>query len=155
MELDEADRDAMAQALLAEGFAMAGDTPWARVVEAREGTFEDVEGLVGWVLEGGVLAICGGFGPLLSALSLTPDAEPIEGPVEAAAPGAPPIHAAVPWPVTGVGYALYRVRERCIALAGPRGKGWVAYVGAFEPALVAASLAWIRDTVRGTILRNS
>ena len=144
MELDEAGREAFAEPLAAAGFETAGETPWARVVEAREGTFEEVEGLVGWVLEGGVLAICGGFGPLLSALSLTPDAEPVEGAVEAAAPGAPPIHVAQPWPVTGVGYALYRVRERCIALAGPRGKGWVAYVGAREPALVAACLAWIR-----------
>ncbi len=133
--------DAVAAALRAAGFPAADGAPWARVVEAREGTFEDATPLVSWVLEGGVLAICGGTGPLLAALHLTPLDEPVEGPVEATAPEAPPLHIAEAWPVTGVGYALYRAPKGCVALAGRRGSGWVVY--ALDPALLAASLAWV------------
>lgn len=131
----------MAQALLAAGFATAGEAPWARVVEAMDVPFEEVQGLVDWVLEGHVLAICGGTGPLLALLNLTPGEEPVEGPVEATAPEAPSLQLAEAWPVTGVGYALYRAREKCVALAGRRGKGWVVY--ALEPGLLAASLSWV------------
>ncbi len=129
----------VAEALAAAGFATAGDAPWARVVEAKETTFEEVVGIVGWVLEGGILAICGGSGPLLSALNLTPGEEPVEGPVEAAAPEAPSLPLAEAWPVTGVGYAVYRAQGKCVALAGRRGKGWVVY--ALDPRLLAASLS--------------
>jgi hypothetical protein len=135
--------DAVAQALVAAGFATGGKAPWARVTEAREATLEEVEAVTAWVLRGGVLAICGGTGPLLAALHLTPGDEGVEGPVEAAAPGAPSLPLEGAWPVTGVGYALYRVGERCVALAGRRGAGWVAYVGAPEPALITACLRWL------------
>jgi hypothetical protein len=133
----------MAEALLAAGFAPAGAAPWARVVIAVETTFEEVSRDVEWVLRGGVLAICGGTGPLLAALNLTPGEAAVEGPVEPLAPGAPPLPLAQAWPVTGVGYALYRASERCVAIAGPRGDGWIAYVGTPEPPLVAACLSWI------------
>jgi len=133
--------DAVERVLRAAGFAAASASPWARVVEAREGTFEDATPLVSWVLEGGVLAICGGTGPLLAALHLTPGAEPVEGPVEATAPEAPPVEIAEAWPVTGIGYALYRAPKGCVALAGRRGRGWVVY--ALDPALLAASLSWV------------
>jgi hypothetical protein len=138
--------DAVARALDAAGFAAASAAPWARVVEAREGTFEDATPLVSWVLEGGVLAICGGTGPLLAALHLTPGADLVEGPAAATAPEAPPVEIAEAWPVTGVGYALYRAPKGCVALAGRRGLGWVVY--ALDPALLAASLSWVAS--RGT-----
>ncbi len=132
----------VAQALAAAGFATTGEAPWARVVEARDVPFEEVQGLVDWVLAGGVLAICGGMGPLLALLNLTPGENPVEGPVEPSAPGAPSLQLTQAWPVTGVGYALYRCGELCVALAGRRGKGWVVY--ALEPSLLAACLSWVR-----------
>jgi hypothetical protein len=133
----------VAEALLAAGFPPGGAAPWARVVTAGEATFEAVSPDVEWVLRGGVLAICGGAGPLLAAFNLTPGEGPPIGPVEPAAPGAPSLPLAEALPVTGVGYALYRAGERCVALAGRRGDGWIAYVGAPEPALVVACLSWI------------
>lgn len=132
---------AFSQALVAAGFATAGGAPWARLVEALDVPFEDVTGLVEWVLAGGVLAICGGTGPLLALLNLTPGDSQVEGPVEPSAPGAPPLPLASAWPVTGVGYAIYRCGELCVALAGRRGKGWIVY--ALDPALLAASLSWV------------
>jgi putative intracellular protease/amidase len=133
----------VAEALLAAGFPPGGASPWARVVTAGDATFEAVSRDVQWVLKGGVLAICGGTGPLLAALHLTPGETAVEGPVEPLAPGAPPLPLAGAWPVTGVGYALYRAGERCVAIAGRRGDGWIAYVGTPEPLLVAACLSWI------------
>ncbi len=133
--------DAVERVLRAAGFEAASASPWARVVEAREGTFEDATPLVSWVLEGGVLGICGGTGPLLAALHLTPGEAPVEGPVEASAPEAPSVEIAEARPVTGVGYALYRAPRGCVALAGRRGRGWVVY--ALEPGLLAASLSWV------------
>lgn len=135
---------AVADALVSAGFRPAGATPWARVVvPAGEATFETVARDVEWVLRGGVLAICGGTGPLLAALNLTPGEGGAIGPVEPAAPGAPSLPLSEALPVTGVGYALYRAGERCVALAGRRGDGWVVYVGAPEPSLVVACLSWV------------
>jgi hypothetical protein len=131
------------EALVTAGFAPGGAAPWARVVTAGDATFEAVSLDVAWVLGDGVLAICGGSGPLLAALNLTPGNGAVEGPIEPSAPGAPPLPLERARPVTGVGYSLYRAGERCIALAGRRGDGWVAYVGAAEPMLVAACLSWI------------
>jgi hypothetical protein len=142
VELGEA-RGPVAEALLAAGFAAAGAAPWARVVTAGEATFQEVSRDVDWVLRGGVLGICGGAGPLLAAFNLTPGEAPAPGPAEAMAPGAPSLPVAQAWPVTGVGYALYRAGERCVAIAGRRGDGWIAYVGSAEPLLVAAVLSWI------------
>jgi hypothetical protein len=143
VELDLPEQAPVAEALAAEGFAAEGSALRARIVKARESTLEEVGALVGWVLGGGILVICGGTGPILAALHLTPVAGPVAGPV-VPAPGAPPIDLAEAWPVTGVGYCLYRAGEACVALAGRRGDGWVAYLGAPEPRLVAACLAWIR-----------
>jgi len=134
---------ALADALVSAGFPPAGGAPWARVVTAGESTFEAVSPDVEWVLRGGVLVICGGTGPLLAAFNLTPGEAAVEGPLEPLAPGAPPLALARAWPVTGVGYALYRAGDRCVAIAGRRGDGWIAYVGAPEPLLVAACLSWI------------
>jgi hypothetical protein len=133
--------EAVAEALRSAGF-VAGEAPWARVVVAGEDGFEAVSRDVAWVLAGGVLAICGGTGPLLAALHLTPGAGAVSGPLEAA-PGAPSLPLASAWPVTGVGYALYRAGETCVALAGRRGDGWVVYVGTPEPSLIAACVAWV------------
>lgn len=131
----------MTEALLAAGFRADGEE-WARVVEARDdATHDDAARIILGVLEGQILAICGGTGPLLAALNLTPGEGPVAGPVEAAAPEAPSLQLAEAWPVTGVGYALYRARGRCVAIAGRRGRGWVVY--ALDPALLAASLAWV------------
>lgn len=146
VDLDPEHAGPVAEALLAAGFAVSGEAPWARVVEAKDATFEDVGRVVGWVLEGGVLGICGGTGPLLAALHLTPGEEPVEGPVESAAPDAPSLPLAEVWPVTGVGYALYRAQGRCVGLAGRRGGGWVAY--ALDPGLLAGCLSWIASRGR-------
>jgi hypothetical protein len=83
---------------------------------------------------------------LLAALNLTPGDEPAKGPVEPAAPEAPSIPLEEAWPVTGVGYALYRARGRSVAIAGRRGKGWVVY--ALDPRLLAAALAWVASRDR-------
>jgi len=144
IELGPERRAEVAQALAAEGFAAAEGAPWARVVEAREGTFEDAGQDVGWVLAGGVLAVCGGTGPLLSALHLTPVGTAVHGEPEALASGLPALPHAEACPVTGVGYALYRVGEACVALAGPRGEGFVLYVVSPGPRMLAAGLSWIR-----------
>jgi len=143
VELDPEHGGPVTEALLAAGFPSAGAAPWARVVTARDVTFEDAGRDVEWVLAGGVLAICGGTGPLLSALALTPGDGPVTGPVEALAPGAPPLRLAEAWPVTGVGYSLYSVNEHCIAIAGRRGEGSIVYVGAPEPSLLVACLSWL------------
>jgi hypothetical protein len=140
VDLDPGRREPVEGALLALGFATGGD--WARVVEARdEATHEDAAATVAEVIDGLVLGICGGRGPLLAALNLTPGEEPVLGPVEAAAPEAPSLQLEQAWPVTGVGYALYRARGRSVAIAGRRGKGWVVY--ALDPRLLAAGLAWV------------
>lgn len=147
VDLDPGRRRPVTEALLAVG--IAADGGWARVVEARDdATFDDVAPIVLEVLDGLVLGICGGGGPLLSALNLTPAESPVAGPAEATAPGAPSVPLAEAWPVTGVGYSLYRAQGRCVALAGRRGKGWVVY--ALHPALLAAGIAWVasRDGAR-------
>lgn len=133
----------VAEALLRAGFRPAGAAPWARVVTAEEATFEAVSLDVAWVLEGGVLVVCGGTGPLLAALHLTLAETPVDAPVEPLAPGAPPLPLARALPVTGVGYALYGAGDHCVAIAGRRGDGWVLCVGTAEPLLVAAGLSWI------------
>jgi len=133
----------VAEALQKAGFLPAGPAPWARVVTAQEATFEDVSPDVSWVLDGGVLVICGGTGPLLAALHLTVGETPVEAPLEPLAPGAPPLPLARALPVTGVGYALYRAGDRSVAIAGRRGDGWVVCVGTAEPLLVAACLSWV------------
>lgn len=143
VELDAEQEGPVVGALREAGFSTGGGGPWARAVVAREGTFEDAAPYVEWVLRGGVLAICGGTGPLLAALALTPGEQPIEGQVEPAAPRAPPLPLLSAWPVTGVGYALYRIGDRTVALAGRRGDGWVICVGSAEPLLVAACLSWV------------
>jgi len=97
VELDPEHGGPVTEALLAAGFPSAGAAPWARVVTARDVTFEDAGRDVEWVLAGGVLAICGGTGPLLSALALTPGDGPVTGPVEALAPGAPPLRGSTAW----------------------------------------------------------
>ena len=146
VDLEPARGGAFAQALMAAGFATAGGAPWARVVEALDVPFEEVTGLVDWVLAGGVLAICGGTGPLLALLNLTLGDSPVEGPVEPSAPGAPSLQLSSAWPVTGVGYAVYRAGELCVALAGRRGNGWVVY--ALDPVLLAACLSWVASRGR-------
>jgi hypothetical protein len=145
LDLDPGREAPVAEALLAAGFSIGADG--ARVVEARdEDTHDAAAATVAWVLEGRVLGICGGRGPLLAALNLTPGDEPVAGPVEAMAPEAPSLEIQEAWPVTGVGYALYRARGRCVALAGRRGKGWVVY--ALDPRLLAAGLAWVASRDR-------
>lgn len=138
-----ADGGPVAEALSSAGFSPAGDAPWARVVTAGEATFEAVSLDVAWVLNGGVVVICGGTGPLLAALHLTIAETPVEAPAEPLAPGAPPLPLAGALPVTGVGYALYRAADRCIAIAGRRGDGWVLCVGTADPLLVVAGLQWV------------
>jgi hypothetical protein len=112
----------------------------ADTVEERE-----VAEWVAFVLAGGGLLLCGGEGPLLRALNL----QLLQGPVAGAATplltGLDPVEVAGICPVSGPGFALYRVDEDCIALGGLRGEGRVAFLGTTQPspALAQGCLKWI------------
>ena len=71
--------------------------------------------------------------------------EPLHGPVEPAIDGLAPVDLVEALPLTGVGYALYRIGKRCVALAGPRGDGWIGCVATPAPELLVGSLRWIRE----------
>jgi hypothetical protein len=120
-------------------------TPGIRSVASREVAPEEVAALVSWVVEGGKLLVRGGEGRLLAALHLIPGGEPVRGAVTPGGPDLAPVADTEAAPVSGVGYALYRIGETCIALGGPRGQGVVAYVADEDPPsdLADGCLGWI------------
>jgi len=134
----------LAEALAEAGLPSGGGDEALRLVAASVVEGEDVAALVGFVLGGGALLVCGGEGPLLDALhlsylpgGLSGVAEPHDAMLSAVAVDGLR-------PVSGVGYALYTTADGCAALAGPRGRGWVGLVGEGAPAdLVAATALWI------------
>lgn len=141
------------QALSEAGFEVVSEGADIVVRSADGVGWDEAEALVGFVVRGGGLVICGGTGPLLAALHLTPLPGPVRGAVEPARLGFAPLDVEEAWPVTGVGYALYRCVESgaCVALAGPRGDGGVAYVGSPDPLphLLVECVRWLAG-VRST-----
>lgn len=133
------------EALVAAGFAVVSEGADILVVTASEMESVEVERWVDHVVEGGSLLVCGGDGPLLSALHLTPRGEPVTGAMRPCYAGLEPLDLGRAAPVTGVGYALYRIDDRCVALGGRRDRGVLAYIGDAEPdpALVVACLRWM------------
>ena len=135
---------AIAESLSAAGFELVDESPDILVLEAREMELDEVLRHVRLVVEGGgVIFLCGGRGPLQAAFHLTPGEAPVHGPAEPAAQGLGPVDLDEALPLTGVGYALYRIGNRCVALAGPRGAGWIGCVASPVPALVVSSLRWV------------
>ena len=84
--------------------------------------FAEVARRVEYVVDGGTMVVAGAEGPLLAALHLTPWPEIVRGP----GPDGGEIEAHA---LTGVGYSLWEIDGRCVALAGPRDRGYVGYVG--------------------------
>ena len=127
------------RALGAAGFTVAERDADFRIMGAGEMTHEEAGAIVRFVVDGGALLLCGAGGALPAALNLTPGAEPVEGDVQ------PPIDVKRATPVTGVGYALFKIGERCIAVGAPRGRGAAVYLGDNPPPppLVVASLRWL------------
>lgn len=105
---------------------------------------EQVRGIVREVVEGADLALYGGDGPLLSALHLSRFDTRVEGGATPLLPLLPPLPPSTLSPVTGVGYALYRSNDLCVALAGPRGLGRVLFLGcdSAQDPLAVACLEW-------------
>ncbi len=105
---------------------------------------EQVRDLVREVVGGADLALYGGDGPLLPALHLSRFDTRIEGEAIPLLPRLPPLPPSTLSPVTGVGYALYRASDHCVALAGPRGAGRVLFLGcdSAEDPLAVACLEW-------------
>ncbi|MHC4971025.1 MAG: hypothetical protein ACYTG3_01705 [Planctomycetota bacterium] len=145
LNLGQAATATLQEALVAAGFPVVSESPEIVLVTASEGDPVDAEPLVGHVVEGGGLLVCGGTGPLLSALHLTPQGEPVTGEVRPCYAGLEPLDLDRAAPVTGVGFALYRIDDRCVALGGWRDRGVLAYVGDADPApsLVIACLRWM------------
>ncbi|MHC4577420.1 MAG: hypothetical protein ACYTED_08400 [Planctomycetota bacterium] len=135
----------LADALQSAGFRVVDRLADVSVVTAAETEWSAVEPLVSRVVDGGALLICGGAGPLLAALHLTPLGGPVEGEVRPVGEGLESVGAGWASPVSGVGFVLYRIGEQCVALGGPRDRGVVAYLGDAAPAadLVIAALRWI------------
>ena len=134
---------ALEDALVAAGFEVVEDGADIALVTASEMDRAEVERFVGQLVDGGGLLVCGGTGPLLSALHLTPQGDPVTGAARPCFEGLEPVAIDRASPVTGVGFALYRIDGRCVALGARRDRGVLAYVGEPDPALVVACLRWI------------
>ena len=119
------------QALGVAGFNVADRDADLRILGAGEMTYEEAAVVVRFVVDGGLLLLCGAGGALPAALNLTAGASLVDGVT----------------PVTGVGYALEKIGEHCVALGAPRGQGAVAYLGDNPPppALAVAALRWLAD----------
>jgi hypothetical protein len=120
-------------------------SPRPEVVDASTIPPGETIAWVASVLGGAVLALAGD-GPLLPALHLRRDVEEVSGTAEPQQAGLAPVAIdplAPAHAVTGAGYALYRCGDRCIALAGPRGDGWVLYLGGRAPDLESECLRWV------------
>jgi len=136
--------ESLRAALEAAGLAGAPDGAPVLLAAPGERDFDELGRLVADVVGGRTLVTWAGEGPLQAALHLTPFAPELAGEAAPVQPGLDPVALDGVRPVTGVGYVLYRLEGRCVALAGPRGEGWVLYLGAPVPALAVAGLAWIR-----------
>jgi len=136
---------ALADALAGAGFEVVRNDAEIVLVTASEMDLAEVEPFVAHVVDGGGLLVCGGTGPLLAALHLTARGEPVVGAARPCYPGLEPLALDRAAPVTGVGYALYRMDDRCVALGARRDRGVLVYVGDPDPAppLVLACLRWI------------
>ena len=134
---------ALEDALAAAGFEVVEGGAEIALVTASEMDPADVERFVGHVVDGGGLLVCGGTGPLLAALHLTAQGDPVTGAARPCYEGLEPLAIDRAAPVTGVGFALYRMDDRCVALGARRDRGVLAYVGDPDPALVLACLRWI------------
>ncbi len=115
-----------------------------RLVPVPSVPTEAVRDLVREVVDGGDLALYGGDGPLLPALHLLRFDTPVQGEPRPLLPLLPPLPPASLTPVTGVGHALYRSGDLCVALMGPRGAGRVLYLGcdSAEDPIAVACLEW-------------
>ena len=138
---------ALLDALSKAGFEVVSEAPDIVLITPGEMEREDVERLVAYVVDGGGLLVCGGTGPLLSALHLTPQGEPVAGAARPGYAGLEPLDVERASPVTGVGFVLYRIDDRCVALGSRRDRGVLAYVGDADPAppLVLACLRWLLE----------
>ena len=128
------------EALERAGFALAGG-PDVEIHGAEDAPGPPLRAC----LEGARILVCGGYGPLTAALHVGPLGERVGGHATATRRGMPHLDHVEATPVTGVGYALYRVGPACVALGGVRGRGWAAYLGdpAPDPALAVAVLRWL------------
>jgi hypothetical protein len=117
----------------------------ARVAAADAVGEEEAAELVAFVLSGGGLLLCGGDGPLLRALNLRIFEDAVGGAARPFVAGLEPVEVAGIHPVSGPGFALYRLGDECIALGAPRGEGRVAFLGVKDPppALALGCLRWI------------
>jgi hypothetical protein len=153
LNLGQAAPPKLAEALGAAGFEVVSECPEILVVTASEMEPAEVQRLVTHVVDGGGLLVCGGTGPLLAALQLTPRGEPVTGTLRPCYPGLEPLELDRASPVTGVGYVLYRIDDHCVALGGRRDRGALAYLGDPDPSppLVIACLGTVHLLAR----RNS
>ena len=98
-----------------------------------------------FLLGGGRLLLCGGEGPLLARLHLTPLLDQWTAGEATGALGTavfPRVH-----PLRGVGEVLLRIGDDCVALGGVRGEGRVCYLATADPdpGILVASLDWLRS----------
>ena len=98
-----------------------------------------------FLLAGGRLLLCGGEGPLLARVHLTPLLdETVSGPASGALGehDCPTVH-----PLRGIGEILLRVDDQCVALGGPRGDGFFCFLADIDPSpeLLFAALGWLRS----------
>lgn len=121
-----------------------------RLVSVPSISPEEVPGTVAGILSGEEVLLFGGPGPLLAALHLSRFDAPVEGPPLALLPGLAPAPPGTYWPVTGVGYALWRCAGQTVAVYGPRGEGALLFVGceSAEDPLLRSCLDWFSGKSR-------
>lgn len=131
------------QVLAEGGFAATAGPATVRLVLDAELTPEEVREEVRFVLGGGTTLLAGPGGPLLAALGVTRLEGPLSGTAEPVPEGLAPLEVRDAAPVTGAGYALYRLGGACVALDAPRGRGRAVLAGSADPGFLLACLRWL------------
>ena len=135
-------------ALSADGWRIAPGAPEFRILCDAGVGLDDVPAHRDFLLRGGRLLLLGGEGPLLARLHLTPEMNTtVDGEATSYHPAFEPARIGATHPVHGVGYAFLRIGDQAVALGGPRGEGWFAYLAETEPEpeLMLQALRWLRE----------
>lgn len=136
------------RALVGDGWRIAPGSPRFRILCGAGIPLDSVARERDLLLKGGRLLALGGEGPLLARLHLTPEQKRlVEGEAESFHAAFPAVRIRRSHPVHGVGYAFLRIGPDAVALGGPRGEGYFAYLAETDPdpGLFLAALRWLSE----------